>query len=1220
MKILKIHIKNLNSLRLETVIDFTKSPFLETGLFAIVGDTGAGKTTVLDAITLGLYGKVHRNKEVKEVMSYGSTDCMAEVEFEVKNERYLAHWDIYRARNKVDGKIQGATRQIRKWDEAAQKFLILTDRIREVDEKIEEITGLDYDRFCRSVLLSQGDFAAFLKSSDRNRSDLLERITGTEIYSQISKAAFSKHRTEEGKLKEKKQSMENLQLMDKEDVKDLKGFLKEQRVESTVLKKDLGELRKQLQWFVGVQNLEKRQVVLQGQQAHILAKKAEHQEDLKLLEAHVKTVPFQAQLAVFEDKLLAIGSLKTRLSEITATIQILENSEKEGNLIFKQERAAHNILKKIRPEKLQLFDKIVKIDAKIEQKESPLQIKLRDAKDLTKILQKEKQELSNFKLQLNKTQEESAQENEWLATNKAWINLPNKYENIESLIFKTGLTNKEYVKIKAEEETLVVILKKSQQLEQQLAAELLEITTEIEKQELLFKKKLPENYSLGRAGLLVSLNEEIEELGNRKKSLAELKKLNAEYQELLADYQEYQEELQKYEAEDNQLNQNLLNVIEEEDRLKKELSFKEHIYHQQLVIANYDKHRAELEEGEKCPICFSTEHPFREQNLTAYIDKTKVEFQEAKSIYEKVSIQLKSLLTQQIKLTTKIMDLKGNEKDQIKGRIEKKMDKIQGIEQQFSAAVSTYQSEDFSAVSAVFFENKISGFESEIIAKKTLRETLQKINTELDKLTKKEKLVHEKSVAQQMIVQQKSQESAYNQKKISELSNSVKSNTEGLKEQLSVYGIDFKLENGNAIFKELGTKKTQVEVKQKHLQILTQEIGLLEKEVNLTEKSVKEKAIRLEKMSTEVEEEQADLEKIKTERKKLFGTQNVEVERAKFEQNLDIKEAALEEAKKHLAEVVLQLKTGRNQLEDLQKDLQAGEKMTAEVHAQILKKLASSGFESISELKGAILEETIANQIKAQSEIIQQKESENTQFLTANKKDLTEALAKGIADFDAEKVQLSLEEKEEAFQTLQQQIGSNQSLLAINDERKKEAKDLLQSIENQRKELTRWAAINQLIGSADGKVFRTFAQGLTLKKLVNYGNQHLQNLNGRYLILKPDDKDLQLDILDTYQADNVRSMNTLSGGESFLVSLALALGLSDLAGRNTNIRSLFIDEGFGTLDESTLDLAISTLENLQSSGKTIGVISHVKELKERITTQIQVRKGGSGFSELEISN
>ena len=112
--------------------------------------------------------------------------------------------------------------------------------------------------------------------------------------------------------------------------------------------------------------------------------------------------------------------------------------------------------------------------------------------------------------------------------------------------------------------------------------------------------------------------------------------------------------------------------------------------------------------------------------------------------------------------------------------------------------------------------------------------------------------------------------------------------------------------------------------------------------------------------------------------------------------------------------------------------------------------------------------------------------------------------------------------------------------------------------------------------------------------------------------------ELALEIVDTYQADNRRSMNTLSGGESFLVSLALALGLSDLAGRHTSIRSLFIDEGFGSLDEQSLDLALNTLENLQASGKTIGVISHVKLLKERISTQILVQKKGDGYSQLEI--
>jgi len=109
-----------------------------------------------------------------------------------------------------------------------------------------------------------------------------------------------------------------------------------------------------------------------------------------------------------------------------------------------------------------------------------------------------------------------------------------------------------------------------------------------------------------------------------------------------------------------------------------------------------------------------------------------------------------------------------------------------------------------------------------------------------------------------------------------------------------------------------------------------------------------------------------------------------------------------------------------------------------------------------------------------------------------------------------------------------------------------------------------------------------------------------------------------MDIVDRYQADAVRSLESLSGGETFLVSLALALGLSDLARRNYPIDSLFIDEGFGTLDADTLDTALAALETLQAGGKTIGIISHVEALKERLTTQIQVRKNDSGNSTLAV--
>ena len=155
--------------------------------------------------------------------------------------------------------------------------------------------------------------------------------------------------------------------------------------------------------------------------------------------------------------------------------------------------------------------------------------------------------------------------------------------------------------------------------------------------------------------------------------------------------------------------------------------------------------------------------------------------------------------------------------------------------------------------------------------------------------------------------------------------------------------------------------------------------------------------------------------------------------------------------------------------------------------------------------------------------------------------------------------------------------------------------------------------------SHDGAAFRKFAQSLTLQQLIQHANRHLERLQGgRYRLHKKRGADLELEIVDRYQADFLRSVSTLSGGETFLTSLALALGLADMANQKTRIQSLFIDEGFGALDENALELAITTLESLQAQGATIGIISHLRELKERVSTQIQVSRGVDGWSAVEV--
>ncbi|MFC3648330.1 SbcC/MukB-like Walker B domain-containing protein [Planctobacterium marinum] len=218
-------------------------------------------------------------------------------------------------------------------------------------------------------------------------------------------------------------------------------------------------------------------------------------------------------------------------------------------------------------------------------------------------------------------------------------------------------------------------------------------------------------------------------------------------------------------------------------------------------------------------------------------------------------------------------------------------------------------------------------------------------------------------------------------------------------------------------------------------------------------------------------------------------------------------------------------------------------------------------------------------------------------------------------------VSFYLAEKQRLASALQQcaeQLGELRNQLSRDDQTRSSQSALAQEIAEFRVSYDDIQYLYDLIGHAKGEKFRKFAQGLTLDNLIHLANRRLQQLHGRYLLTREQVDGLGIKVVDTWQADSQRDTKTLSGGESFLVSLALALGLSDLVSHKTSIDSLFLDEGFGTLDAETLDLALDTLDNLNASGKTIGVISHIEAMKDRIPVQIKVlKKNGLGVSELE---
>ncbi|WP_323156425.1 AAA family ATPase, partial [Pseudomonas oryzihabitans] len=252
MKILTLRLKNLNSLKGEWKIDFTAEPFASSGLFAITGPTGAGKTTLLDAICLALYHRTPRMSKVggesNELMTRHTGDCLAEVEFAVRGERYRAFWSQRRARDRADGALQPPKVELARLDGT-----ILAEKTGDKLRLTEELTGLDFERFTRSMLLAQGGFAAFLEASASQRAELLEELTGTAVYGQISQRVYERAREAKGVLDGLRQRVAGVEVLDDERRQALAAEGASLAAREGQLSEDLKAWQTQRQWLTALE-------------------------------------------------------------------------------------------------------------------------------------------------------------------------------------------------------------------------------------------------------------------------------------------------------------------------------------------------------------------------------------------------------------------------------------------------------------------------------------------------------------------------------------------------------------------------------------------------------------------------------------------------------------------------------------------------------------------------------------------------------------------------------------------------------------------------------------------------------------------------------------------------------------------------------------------------------------------------------------------------------
>ena len=358
----------------------------------------------------------------------------------------------------------------------------------------------------------------------------------------------------------------------------------------------------------------------------------------------------------------------------------------------------------------------------------------------------------------------------------------------------------------------------------------------------------------------------------------------------------------------------------------------------------------------------------------------------------------------------------------------------------------------------------------------------------------------------------------------------------------------------------------------------------------------------------------AEREQLERQRHELYGKKDPDEQEAQLIRQVDEAEKSLLEKQKTRDELQEQIAGVKSRIQTLKDSTDARKPILHTLAQDFQRSCVQAGFADESTFAREKLAADELQSLEQQAK----KLDERLADVAARRKDRQEKLAavqaKQITTLAAQELKKQHLELSVSLKKLREESGAIKQELRNNSKAVQQLKTQQKKIAGQQQESVKWQKLHSLIGSADGKKYRNFAQGITFELMVAHANQQLDKMTDRYLLIRDPHEPLELNVVDNYQAAEVRSTKNLSGGESFIVSLALALGLSQMAGRKTRVDSLFLDEGFGTLDEEALETSLETLAGLNRQGKLIGIISHIPALKERIAAQIVITPVSGGRS------
>ena len=1212
MKLCKLKLKNLNSFRVAVELDFEKPPLDDASLVAITGPTGSGKTTLLDAICVALYNKTPRlsgtgTQNPNHLISHGENEAFAEVHFMANGTRYIAEWSAKRKAPR-SGKLLYADTGELITDRLSTQGKSLGANKNTVSEEITAILGLDFEAFKRSIMLAQGEFAAFLKAKDEDRRTILEAAASVSIYDELKKALNDKVNTVEAEYQKVSQKQEGIPEITPEQLADVEVELGRLRtsVDSLNAKNRQKQTEKERETkraeeFEKLQSLKEREEELSEQQPEI--------EDC---EAELKRAE---QASGLRPEKLAFDTASTDLKKAgNALLQAeTEHSDAQKQFAahqtdFEEKEQVYQHASTERDRKIKSYNEARLVVQQAENRFEQAEIQIAKQEELDADIDALSTKLDEKQTKQATFEQQIAEAQRFLDENPLPLDRQARLTRVNLLSAELNRYKEQFEGTSANKETqakkvasLARKIKKLSKTREKLLAEKETATAEL-------KEAATELHTLQTAGTQA-------EWDTRKQQAVKAQPSTQKYETAKDDLLKTKERLHELESTQAELNTELAELgdeLEEQAAVCQDAAEAVQRCEESLQSAKWanpiNEFRQHLHTGEPCLVCGATEHPYAgtvEPEGEALLRNAENALAEAEADAETAETEKRRLETRQVQTeqnsqntthqiaecTTEIAELTGDTERCL----------TQWREFYPDAAISSEWIGEQIAAADTAIANLGKAEQARLKASNTSDTVSLQLETCEKDITRETQDLEDST--EQLDVINNSLEDLKADVAATETRfwESMPDAFHGIAPAEAVEQFTNKI---NAVAeREAELRKTETDLK-----LLSSDIQADEGNLEGLQKQHAELQAEIERYQSEGE---AFLDTVRQKTDGLATEDEIDTAIGKLDADLQTKENTRAKAEQQLKEsrdVSIQKQTAHAMCK--MQHSEAHQKFEA-TRATYFNKLAEAGFDSPTAHDSAFRDETERQEL---TDKIDDYEKEKQQLAV----EITELRTRfDETPFDSEKlprINAELEEIARQIQETLQNIGAQGQEIEKMKEALKKREELAGEVNAAKQELERWKNLQDTIPKND---LRDFALDIMFQQVARIANGQLAYLTSDRYQLKVETIG-KLRIIDRWNANEERPVETLSGGESFLTSLALALALSELSQGRAQLNSLFLDEGFGTLDAETLDIAIAALEGLRMQGRSIYLISHIQELTKRLPVKINVRKRGDGSSNISF--